>query len=56
MVKVRIQIKSEEISNLKAAGKSVEGMSTSPFAVISEFKKQNGIKGFYKGLDAGLTR
>ncbi len=31
-------------------------MSLSPFAVIKDFKKTNGILGFYKGLDAGLTR
>ena len=47
MVKVRIQIKSEESSKLKAAGKPVG--SVSPFVVIKEIAATGGLKTFYKG-------
>jgi len=44
-VKVRIQIKGEEgIRN------------ASPFGVAKEIIKQDGIKGFYHGLDSALFR
>lgn len=44
-VKVRIQIKGEEgIRN------------ASPFAVAKEIRQQQGIKGFYQGLDSALFR
>lgn len=47
MVKVRIQIKSEEVSKLKAQGKPVT--SVSPFVVIKEIMSTGGILTFYKG-------
>jgi solute carrier family 25 oxoglutarate transporter 11 len=47
MVKVRIQIKNEEMSKLKAQGKAVS--SVSPFVVIKEILATGGIKTFYKG-------
>lgn len=48
MVKVRIQIKSEEMSKLKHEGKGVGG-SVSPFVVIKEIMASGGVKTFYKG-------
>jgi solute carrier family 25 (mitochondrial oxoglutarate transporter), member 11 len=56
MLKVRIQIKSEEISKLKAAGKSIEGQSVSPVTVFKEILSKGGVGAFYKGLDSALTR
>ena len=50
MIKVRIQIKSEELAKKGERGK------ISPFAIINEIKSQYGIKGFYKGLDSALAR
>lgn len=47
MVKVRIQIKNEEGSKLKAQGKAAG--SVSPFVVIKEILASGGIKTFYKG-------
>ena len=45
MVKVRIQLRSESRGSL------------SPFSVINEiYQKEGGLRGFYKGLDAGLFR
>lgn len=46
MVKVRIQIKSEEVSKLKAQGKPVS--SVSPFVVIKEIMASGPLT-FYKG-------
>jgi len=50
MVKVRIQIKNEELKKSGAKG------SISPFAIVSEINSTTGIKGFYKGLDSALAR
>ena len=47
MVKVRIQIKNEEVSKLKAQGKPFG--SVSPFVVIKEIIASGGFKTFYKG-------
>lgn len=47
LVKVRIQIKNEEVSKLKAAGKPAG--SISPFVVIKEILASGGVKTFYKG-------
>lgn len=55
MLKVRIQIKGEEISLLKAAGKPVTG-SVNPLSVFREILATGGVRGFYKGLDSALTR
>lgn len=55
MVKVRIQIKSEELSRLKHEGKGTGG-SVSPFVVIKEIMATGGAKTFYKGIDSALTR
>lgn len=48
MIKVRIQIKNEEVSMLKAEGKPVT--SVSPFVVIKEIYSSGGIKTFYRGF------
>lgn len=50
MIKVRIQIKSEELSKTGTKG------SVSPFTVMSEIRQSSGIKGFYRGLDSALAR
>lgn len=55
MLKVRIQIKGEEISLAKAAGKTVSG-SVSPISVFKEILSTGGVGAFYKGLDSALTR
>ena len=47
LVKVRIQIKNEEVSKLKAAGKPYG--SISPFVVIKEILASGGVRTFYKG-------
>lgn len=47
MIKVRIQIKNEEVSKLKAQGKPVS--SVSPFVVIKEIMASGGILTFYRG-------
>lgn len=47
LVKVRIQIKNEEVSKLKAAGKPAG--SVSPFVVIKEILASGGVRTFYKG-------
>ena len=39
---------------MKALGKPVT-KSTSPFTVLKDFVKVEGIKGLYKGLDAAFT-
>ena len=44
MVKVRIQLMSES------------GGNTSPIAVSKDIMKEVGVKGFYKGLDAAISR
>lgn len=44
-IKVRIQIKGEE--GLK---------NVSPFAIAKEIQQNQGIKGFYQGLDSALFR
>jgi len=49
MIKVRIQIKNEELKKTGGTG------SISPFTVASEIGK-NGIGGFYKGIDSALAR
>lgn len=48
MIKVRIQIKSEELSKLKHEGKATTG-NVSPFTVIKEILAYGGVKAFYKG-------
>lgn len=48
MIKVRIQIKSEEFSKLKAEGKVIAG-NLSPFTAIKEILAYGGPKAFYKG-------
>jgi solute carrier family 25 (mitochondrial oxoglutarate transporter), member 11 len=48
MIKVRIQIKSEELAKLKAEGKPATG-SVSPFVVIKEILAGGGPKAFYRG-------
>lgn len=48
MVKVRIQIKNEEISNLRAEGKPTS--SVSPFVIIKEIHSSGGIRTFYRGF------
>jgi len=55
MLKVRIQIKGEELSLAKAAGKPVSG-SVNPLVVFKEILSTGGVRGFYKGLDSALTR
>lgn len=50
MVKVRIQIKSEELARTGQKG------SVSPFAVFKEIQQAHGIKGLYKGLDSAIAR
>lgn len=50
MIKVRIQIKAEELA------KSGQKGSVSPFAMISEIRKTSGIAGFYKGIDSAIAR
>lgn len=50
MVKVRIQIKSEELSKLKAEGKATTG-NVSPFTAIKEILAYGGPKAFYKGYN-----
>jgi solute carrier family 25 oxoglutarate transporter 11 len=50
MVKVRIQIKSEQLARSGQKG------SVSPFTVMNEIRASHGIKGFYKGLDSALAR
>jgi solute carrier family 25 oxoglutarate transporter 11 len=54
MVKVRIQIKNEEVSKLKAQGKAAG--SVSPFVVIKEIMATGGVRTFYRGIDSALTR
>lgn len=56
MVKVRIQIKNEEISKLKREGKASSNASVSPFTVIKEVMAYGGVGAFYKGIDSALTR
>ena len=48
MIKVRIQIKNEEMYKLKLEGKPVG--SVSPLTVFKEIYAVGGIKSFYKGL------
>ena len=55
MLKVRIQIKGEQISQMKAQGKPVVG-SVSPLVVLREILATGGVGAFYKGLDSALTR
>lgn len=55
MIKVRIQIKSEELAKLRAEGKAPTG-SVSPFVVMGEIMSNGGIRAFYRGLDSALTR
>lgn len=55
MLKVRIQIKGEQISLAKAAGQPIVG-SVSPFSVFREILANGGVGAFYKGLDSALTR
>lgn len=46
-VKVRIQIKSEELG---------AGAKISPVEIAKDIHKNQGIRGFYKGLDSALFR
>lgn len=48
MIKVQIQLKSEEISVAKKAGKTVN-LNISPLATIKEIASTGGLKAFYKG-------
>lgn len=48
MVKVQIQLKSEEISVAKKAGKPVN-IDLSPMTTIKEIMSTGGIRAFYKG-------
>jgi len=50
MIKVRIQIKSEQLAKSGTKG------SVSPFTVMNEIRASSGIAGFYKGLDSALAR
>jgi len=50
MIKVRIQIKNEELKKTGAKG------SVSPFAIAGEISKASGLGGFYKGIDSALAR
>jgi solute carrier family 25 (mitochondrial oxoglutarate transporter), member 11 len=50
MIKVRIQIKAEELAKTGQKG------SVSPFAMITEINKTSGIGGFYKGIDSAIAR
>lgn len=56
MIKVTIQIRSEEIANLKKAGKDFSHLSASPANVIKQIQTDSGIKGFYRGIDSAITR
>jgi solute carrier family 25 oxoglutarate transporter 11 len=55
-VKVRIQLRGEEAGMAKSSGAAFEKTSLSPFSVIKEILKNDGLKGFYKGLDSALLR
>ena len=55
-MKVRIQVKSEELAAAKRAGIHVEDQGLSMLKILKETYQRGGIKIFYKGLDAGLTR
>jgi solute carrier family 25 (mitochondrial oxoglutarate transporter), member 11 len=55
-VKVRIQIVSKNLAeSLKAEGKGGK-VNVSFMSVAKEILKNDGIKGFYKGLDSALMR
>ena len=55
MIKVTIQLKSEEISNAKKAGKPISA-DVSPGSAIKEIYASGGIRAFYRGLDSALMR
>lgn len=48
MIKVTIQLKSEEVSNAKKAGLPINA-DVSPTSAIREIYSTGGIRAFYKG-------
>lgn len=54
-IKVRIQIKGEERGMSGASGATGK-VNTGPFGVASDILKNDGVKGFYRGLGSAILR
>ena len=56
MVKVRLQLKNEEIGILKSQGKIIPNEKVAFGPMVKTIFQENGIQGFYKGLSSALMR
>lgn len=56
MIKVRLQIKNEEIGLLRSQGKPVPNVKLGFFPMANTIMSESGFFGLYKGLSSALMR
>lgn len=56
MIKVRLQLKNEEIGILRSQGKAVQDVKLGFFSMAKTISNESGFFGLYKGLSSALMR